>query len=416
MRKTLVLLLSISSIFLNQTESFAENATASNPLIVVSKGPYKLGDVVTFSIFLKTKFKIVGEPTIEGFSSALEAKGKGYFSHLNSYYGPIQYGAVAPTYDPDFYSYSFVEKSADSFEYTLRISKPVLYRATTAESEMQIITISYRDEARQTFKRELYLANFGISKQIFSGERYVAPGFIWKQKDEVLPTYPSEHDIDASKGLTLPRMTINGTPINYSLLTTGSTCSLSGFRFPGDNASQLNFTQAGFPCSFNAFTLEDDTYKAAEKRVTITPVSSEYAASRQKDILKEKERVEQEKILQNRETQSIVVSPSTIGSVPYNLKALPLNVSATSNLPVSVYNNTSYSCEYKNNSVVIKESGRCVIAFDQAGNNEFRPAKTVILEFVIESAPKKTITCIKGKTTKKVSAVKPSCPAGYKKK
>jgi hypothetical protein len=29
---------------------------------------------------------------------------------------------------------------------------------------------------------------------------------------------------------------------------------------------------------------------------------------------------------------------------------------------------------------------------------------------------KKTITCIKGKITKKVTAVKPKCPAGYKKK
>jgi hypothetical protein len=29
---------------------------------------------------------------------------------------------------------------------------------------------------------------------------------------------------------------------------------------------------------------------------------------------------------------------------------------------------------------------------------------------------KSTITCIKGKTTKKVTAVKPKCPAGYKKK
>jgi hypothetical protein len=32
-------------------------------------------------------------------------------------------------------------------------------------------------------------------------------------------------------------------------------------------------------------------------------------------------------------------------------------------------------------------------------------------------APKKiTITCVKGKTTKKVTAVKPKCPTGYKKK
>ena len=32
------------------------------------------------------------------------------------------------------------------------------------------------------------------------------------------------------------------------------------------------------------------------------------------------------------------------------------------------------------------------------------------------AAKKMTITCVKGKTTKKVTAVKPKCPAGYKKK
>jgi hypothetical protein len=32
------------------------------------------------------------------------------------------------------------------------------------------------------------------------------------------------------------------------------------------------------------------------------------------------------------------------------------------------------------------------------------------------SAKKSTITCVKGKLTKKVTAVKPKCPVGYKKK
>jgi hypothetical protein len=31
-------------------------------------------------------------------------------------------------------------------------------------------------------------------------------------------------------------------------------------------------------------------------------------------------------------------------------------------------------------------------------------------------AKKSTITCVKGKMTKKVTAVSPKCPAGYKKK
>jgi hypothetical protein len=31
-------------------------------------------------------------------------------------------------------------------------------------------------------------------------------------------------------------------------------------------------------------------------------------------------------------------------------------------------------------------------------------------------AKKTTIACVKGKTTKKVTAIKPTCPTGYKKK
>jgi hypothetical protein len=38
---------------------------------------------------------------------------------------------------------------------------------------------------------------------------------------------------------------------------------------------------------------------------------------------------------------------------------------------------------------------------------------------IVTAAPlakKTTITCVKGKSVKKVTAVKPVCPAGYKKK
>jgi hypothetical protein len=34
----------------------------------------------------------------------------------------------------------------------------------------------------------------------------------------------------------------------------------------------------------------------------------------------------------------------------------------------------------------------------------------------IKAIKSQTITCVKGKVTKKVTAVKPKCPAGYKKK
>ena len=51
-----------------------------------------------------------------------------------------------------------------------------------------------------------------------------------------------------------------------------------------------------------------------------------------------------------------------------------------------------------------------------------KPAEVVEVKPVAEVKPvvtvavKKSITCVKGKTTKKVTAVKPVCPTGYKKK
>jgi hypothetical protein len=47
------------------------------------------------------------------------------------------------------------------------------------------------------------------------------------------------------------------------------------------------------------------------------------------------------------------------------------------------------------------------------------PTATPIPEVTTPSTPakkKSTITCAKGKTTKKVTAVSPKCPSGYKKK
>jgi hypothetical protein len=44
------------------------------------------------------------------------------------------------------------------------------------------------------------------------------------------------------------------------------------------------------------------------------------------------------------------------------------------------------------------------------------PSKVVKVQTNATPAKKTTITCVKGKTTKKVTAVKPACPTGYKKK
>jgi hypothetical protein len=118
----------------------------------------------------------------------------------------------------------------------------------------------------------------------------------------------------------------------------------------------------------------------------------------------------------NRKEQTISVSPLRTGSVLISSSGLPIQVKSTSNLSVFAYNSTDNVCVFENGIIRTKISGRCVIGFSQEGNSEFKPASNLILDFIITSANTKTttITCVKGKLTKKVSAVKPKCPAEYK--
>ena len=117
----------------------------------------------------------------------------------------------------------------------------------------------------------------------------------------------------------------------------------------------------------------------------------------------------------NRQEQIISVTPLVSGSVPLSASGFPVKIVSTSNLSVFAYNSTNNVCVYENGMIRTKTSGRCVIAFSQEGNSEFKPASNMVLDFTIAAAGKKaTIICVKGKLTKKVTGVKPKCPAGYK--
>jgi hypothetical protein len=119
----------------------------------------------------------------------------------------------------------------------------------------------------------------------------------------------------------------------------------------------------------------------------------------------------------NRKEQMINAQPLINPTVSLSSMGLPLKVSSTSMLEIFAYNSTNSVCEYAKGLIRTKTIGRCVIAFSQEGNSEFKPAANVILDFKIVSGGKKSsITCIKGKLTKKVTAVNPKCPAGYKKR
>ena len=54
--------------------------------------------------------------------------------------------------------------------------------------------------------------------------------------------------------------------------------------------------------------------------------------------------------------------------------------------------------------------------YEIADSTRIRIQESVLALALKLSTQKTTITCVKGKLTKKVTAVKPVCPAGYKKK
>ena len=93
--------------------------------------------------------------------------------------------------------------------------------------------------------------------------------------------------------------------------------------------------------------------------------------------------------------------------------------SSSSKLPVTVIERSPKVCIVDRDIVYLKSKGDCIIELSQIGDKFFLPAETVVkkIKVVAESSSKViSITCVKGKLTKKVTAVKPKCPTGYKKK
>ena len=66
--------------------------------------------------------------------------------------------------------------------------------------------------------------------------------------------------------------------------------------------------------------------------------------------------------------------------------------------------------------IILNDVGMCRIVLSQAGNSEFLAATDQYLVFEILPEKKYSITCVKGKLVKKVTAAKPKCPRGYKKR
>jgi len=96
-------------------------------------------------------------------------------------------------------------------------------------------------------------------------------------------------------------------------------------------------------------------------------------------------------------------------------KSMSLIISTSSGLDPSIESLSPSICEVDGLELSFLKPGKCEFRISQEGDTDFLPAEDVIGSFLIQGTTT-SITCLKGKLTKKVTGANPRCPAGYKKK
>jgi hypothetical protein len=115
-----------------------------------------------------------------------------------------------------------------------------------------------------------------------------------------------------------------------------------------------------------------------------------------------------------RNPQTIVFTlPSTTN---VSTRSIALAATASSGGAIT-YSTTSVGiCSITGSTLNLLRNGNCEVTATQAGTSTLAPASataTVVLSGAAASN-RETITCVKGKSTKRVSGVNPKCPKGFK--
>jgi len=121
-----------------------------------------------------------------------------------------------------------------------------------------------------------------------------------------------------------------------------------------------------------------------------------------------------------RDPQTIAFTPPT--TVDIAGKTLSLTATASSGGAITYSTTSMESCSVVGATLNLLMAGNCVITATQGGSSTLAPASTTatimltgtVVKPVAPVVSKKTIVCVKGKTTKKVSSSNPKCPKGYK--
>jgi hypothetical protein len=120
-----------------------------------------------------------------------------------------------------------------------------------------------------------------------------------------------------------------------------------------------------------------------------------------------------------RDPQTITFAPVTTANIA--TKSLTLTASASSGGAVVFTSTSTENCTISGSTLNLLKAGNCVVTATQSGTSTLAPvtaSATITLTGAVVMpkpvVPKKTIVCVKGKTTKKVSGINPKCPKGYK--
>ena len=115
-----------------------------------------------------------------------------------------------------------------------------------------------------------------------------------------------------------------------------------------------------------------------------------------------------------RDPQTITFAlPATVNT---SIKTVPLIATTSSGRAVTYESSTAGNCSVSGSTLTLLKSGNCSVTATQAGTSTLAPVSATATTMIVGVAQstKKTITCTKGKSTKKVTGTNPKCPAGYK--
>jgi hypothetical protein len=115
-----------------------------------------------------------------------------------------------------------------------------------------------------------------------------------------------------------------------------------------------------------------------------------------------------------RDTQTIIFTPPATANI--SAKTLALSATASGGGVITYQTTSAGICSITGSTLNLLKGGNCSITATQAGTPTLAPISATATVMIAGSvAPtKKTIACVKGNKTKKISGTNPKCPKGYK--